>query len=92
MEVTKKKKKSESTKCERRSANREARTTKHEMKYVKVPLGHGSHIFLARPHGKTPYWASESLDSMIGTRGRAQAATAELAELLPVLGRFTGGG
>ena len=38
------------------------------------------------------YWASKSLDSMIGTRGRTQAATAQLAELLPVLGRFTGGG
>ena len=35
------------------------------------------------------YWASKSLDSMIGTRGRAQAVT---AELLPVLGHFTGGG
>ena len=40
----------------------------------------------------TAYWASKSLNSMIGTCGRAQAATAKLAELLPVLGRFTGGG
>ena len=35
------------------------------------------------------YWVSKLLDSMIGTSGRAQAAT---AQLLPAFGRFTGGG
>ena len=51
-------------------------------------------LLLARLHGKTPTSSllGESLDSMIGTRSRAQAATARLAELLPVLGRLTGGG